>query len=722
LRLLEEDAGVPPGFEGVSANIRTPTGPISINADAVPPCDVRVFNEHFQEEYVGFRTARAEPIVVLGKDNLRLSQRITELELDLAAAETKAGSSASAVQQLPDLGSILRDTARTVSNELSGSPALRSTYHPRRYQAPRIRKLIESGRITEKTLSECVIEDPAEVASLREQLDTDLDEVEVRTRRITGIGALMAEVNRLLELVVDVPSIDRLDEDAELRRWVATGVTLHNSRIAGDCQYCTNPVPEDVASGYEAYFTQAVKLAEEQLVSTRQKLDAMLEASGVSLPDSSSLFSDLRGEYGSHTRKWEEVWPEIRSTIEEAGARLAQRAGAFQDSRSVQATVSIPKQLVADFNEVLERVHELSTRHNQRIAEGQSKAEEVGRRLERHLAARELQKASYFEKAKHDSTARSSAGEDAQTVRQIAQKLEELKAKRSDTKGACREINTLIELFMGEGEIQLQPVQTGEKTTEYHLLRRNKRTPHLSEGEKSVVSLAYFLTKLNESGADVSKSIVVLDDPVDSQDANFLYRTFALLRHRLGDAGQVFILTHNFEFFNLVRDWLGYDGVRDDARLFMMRSSPGEGTDGQVTYLEDLPRILSEFRTEYQYLMSLLIKYHHDQEAVEGPLVPNVARKVLEYFSSFKWSCPSSMTMASIINNHFLPDADHRKRGVGESVLKFVNEYSHGGRFDRPITASQFEAPAVAKLVLDFIRLADQDHFKLLKRQVARRA
>lgn len=720
-RLLENASGLPPGFESVTARAHTADGKFNIAAGTSPPCDVRVFNEHFRDEYVAFRTARAEPIVVLGKENIQVGPRIESIESELRAAERTSKEADAEVETLPDLSVILRDAARVVSEELSQRPALRTDYDPRRYQAPKIRSLIDDGHLSEGNLSSVVIDDSSELASLKQQVDSELGEIRISTVPISDLDEVFATANRLLALVVDVPAIERLDSDVELRRWVGTGFELHKSRSAETCQYCTNAVPAGVTRDYEAYFTEVVDEAERELVATRVQLDRVKELSGKPFPDSTTLFSDLRDEYGHLIARIESAWEVVSSSISEAVERLNRRAGGFQDRGSSEDPVAPPSSEVERFNQALARVGELLNEHNRRIEEGHSTAKEIGRRLELHLAASELRKAAYFEKARQAEGVGSRAESAAKEVERLSGELQDLRAQRSDTGAACQDINRLIELFLGKGEIELVPVEQEDATTEYHLLRRNRRTPHLSEGEKTIVALSYFLTKLTESGADVARSIVVLDDPVDSQDANFLYRTFALLRHRLSEAGQVFVLTHNFEFFNLVRDWLGYDGVRDSARIFMMRASPGPDGGGQVTHVEDLPRILSDFRTEYQYLMSLLLKFDDGQEGLEAPLVPNVARKVLEYFSSFKWSCPSSMSMASIVNNYFLPDAKERRRGVGEAVLRFVNEYSHGGRFDRPVTASQFEAPAVAKMTLDFIRFADGDHYKLLKRQVARR-
>jgi hypothetical protein len=65
--------------------------------------------------------------------------------------------------------------------------------------------------------------------------------------------------------------------------------------------------------------------------------------------------------------------------------------------------------------------------------------------------------------------------------------------------------------------------------------------------------------------------------------------------------------------------------------------------------------------------------------------------------------------------NRFVEDEDQFKRGVGDFIVKFVHEYSHGQEFSRPITAAMLEAKNIAKKTIEFIKLADKEHYDKLK-------
>lgn len=108
----------------------------------------------------------------------------------------------------------------------------------------------------------------------------------------------------------------------------------------------------------------------------------------------------------------------------------------------------------------------------------------------------------------------------------------------------------------------------------------------------------------------------------------------------------------------------------------------------------------------------------YGENKIDAPLVANISRKVLEYFSSFKWCCRNSDEFADRIQGRFLKqDSTTEERAVGDAMNKFVNEYSHAKDPFRAIGIAEQEAEAIARNTLQFIEMADADHFKALKDQ-----
>lgn len=69
----------------------------------------------------------------------------------------------------------------------------------------------------------------------------------------------------------------------------------------------------------------------------------------------------------------------------------------------------------------------------------------------------------------------------------------------------------------------------------------------LSEGDKSALALAFFLTKLEVDG-NIHDKIIVFDDPVSSFDLNRKSTTISKLLHFAQRSKQLFVLTHNIIF------------------------------------------------------------------------------------------------------------------------------------------------------------------------------
>ena len=124
--------------------------------------------------------------------------------------------------------------------------------------------------------------------------------------------------------------------------------------------------------------------------------------------------------------------------------------------------------------------------------------------------------------------------------------------------------------------------------TGYTITRGGVSAEFLSEGETTAIALLYFLKSLQDRRFPLANGVIVLDDPVSSLDANALFLAFAFIRERTKDAGQLFILTHNFSFFRQVRHWFHHlkgqkkkDVSKRPARFFMLDSTLDENATEQ---------------------------------------------------------------------------------------------------------------------------------------------
>lgn len=174
---------------------------------------------------------------------------------------------------------------------------------------------------------------------------------------------------------------------------------------------------------------------------------------------------------------------------------------------------------------------------------------------------------------------------------------------------------------------------------------KNKIRHSLSEGEKTALAFAYFISKikyeiLDSSQADIGKNIVVIDDPISSLDENRLYSTACLINEIFSDAKQLFILSHNIIFLKFIGNLIGYPCIEiiknNKSEKFCCRRDYFLSMSGQLTLLPDT---LSNYKTVYFQKLDDILKYHQGLVSYDDAkiYVPNHIRIILETFLSFKF-------------------------------------------------------------------------------------
>jgi len=174
---------------------------------------------------------------------------------------------------------------------------------------------------------------------------------------------------------------------------------------------------------------------------------------------------------------------------------------------------------------------------------------------------------------------------------------------------------------------------------------KNKIRHSLSEGEKTALAFAYFISKikyeiLDNSQAEIRENIVVIDDPISSLDENRLYSTACLINEIFSDAKQLFILSHNIIFLKFIGNLIGY------PRNEIMKGNKIEkvscrrdyflSMSGQLTLL---PYALSNYKTVYFQKLDDILRYHKGKVSYDDAkiYIPNHIRVILETFLSFKF-------------------------------------------------------------------------------------
>jgi wobble nucleotide-excising tRNase len=300
----------------------------------------------------------------------------------------------------------------------------------------------------------------------------------------------------------------------------------------------------------------------------------------------------------------------------------------------------------------------------------------------------------------------------ATTIKErIAGKIRDIENQISQSAIGAEKLNGLLRYLLASSEIEVQSV--GE--SEFRFLRGGQVATNLSDGEKTALTLAYFLTSLEADGASIEDTIVFVDDPVSSLDSNHIYAAYALITERLKDCHQVFVSTHNSEFFNLLKScWLGKNGGNreDSSAYWVSRELQSEGT--VQARIEDLPPLLRKYKSEYEFVFSKLYKFEKSDRPSEHEAytAPNLLRKYLEAYLGFRK--PDVRAWHEKLDLLF--ESPEKRR----EVQKFADDASHLQNLGRSLQQPAFVASSQCYVrdVLEALKENDREHYLSLERVV----
>jgi len=271
---------------------------------------------------------------------------------------------------------------------------------------------------------------------------------------------------------------------------------------------------------------------------------------------------------------------------------------------------------------------------------------------------------------------------------------------------------------------------------------KNKFRHSLSEGEKTALAFAYFISKikyeiLDNNQAEIRENIVVIDDPISSLDENRLYSTACLISEIFSDAKQLFILSHNIIFLKFIGNLIGYPRIEirkgNKIEKVSCRRDYFLSMSGQLTLL---PYALSNYKTVYFQKLDDILRYHQGKVSYDDAkiYIPNHIRVILETFLSFKFfllkqgsgsnkfRSPGLDKIIKVLKGKIYLFLDYPKcNNVDkdtflqklEQIRRITDPQSHGTpqNIDEFNFISESELKGVASDTLDIICFIDKIHY-----------
>lgn len=707
LSLVEKKTALTEGEVELELDGATKVGG-SVFASAQLP-QVRVFNRDFINATLS-QAGGIAPIYFLGEDSVEKQARVDQLKKDLAFANTEVMAAQTEKTNADSkLDDFCRDKAKVIKELLT-------TGHSTAYNNYDKRPFKRAVQALNAQSAETSVLTDEQKAPLRSQKDaqpkSDISKISAPSIDLAG---LTTEAEAIVGRSVVAQTLNELTTNAKLAAWVQQGLVLHSGEHASNtCRFCQQPIQAKRRAELEAHFNDAFATFQKDVAALLAKVKTAKQSAGsLSLPDASRFYEALTSEVSTASAKVSTAQSETDAALDALIARVeAKRDNPFAPAATAAQTETTPSSLadsVVALNAIVER-------HNQTSAQFKASVDEACKKLEASYVA---EAHAEFVQLSEAMTAANTTLEDIKAKPAgIQAQIDELERAILEHRRPADELTEELRAYLGRDEMRFEVKGTG-----YALTRGGQPVSHLSEGERTAIAFLYFLKSLQDKTFDMKNGIVVIDDPVSSLDANALFSAFGYMKERTKQAGQLFIFTHSFPFFRLVKNWFHHlpkqkspQVERRLGRFFLLRSR--RHTDGSRTSeLGHLDPLLQEHESEYQYLFKRVYDEAHRDDVVQLEHhygLPNVARRLIEAFLAFRFPEMSGDLGPRLDRVTF--DGAKKTR-----ILRLLNTYSHAGAISDPEHDLSLlaETQPVLLDVLELMKTVDKDHYEGLEKLVA---
>ncbi len=660
---------------------------------------VRVFNKDFISENVFTSHGSVVPIFFLGEENIEKQKQVESLKARLEeTGKSGRDKEADKKRSVKALDDFKKDHAKSIKDLLSSSGGNNpyNNYDKRAFQVKCdvLLKLSVPDQ-KEKILSAENLDllKKKKEASPKEKLDP-LKYIYPNTQQLTD------QVTAVLGKTVISSVIDALKDDQELSGWVKIGLAKHKKDNSADCLFCGQTLPDGRLQELESHFNDRYNDFIAEIESLSGAVQSAIDTLKLCTPPNRlGLYDHLLSEYDAKVAELSKELARVKSYLQGLLQILDEKTKApFQ-------TIAKKFEVVIGSADIFSELNSIITRHNSETDNFQSAISEARSAIEESLVADCL--IEYIQKKNGIDVLSNEIQEISNETTELTSKIREIEKDIEEHRRPADELNADICSYLGRNELTFEVKGTG-----YQITRNGTVAENLSEGEKTAIAFLYFLKSLGDKSFSLHDGAVVIDDPISSLDSNSIYHAYGFMKESTKDAGQLFVLTHNFTFFQQVKKWFSYHKKRE--RSFYMLEAQSD-SKGRFSTIRPLDSLLQNYESEYQYLYSIVYKCANGGAGSLSDFyqMPNIARRLLESFLSFKQpQYNSSVSLDKRIQDIAFDEAKKAR------ILRFTNTLSHNRYVeDQPGNDLSIlsESPAVLSDLLSLMAHLDAAHCKSME-------
>jgi len=686
---------------------------------------IKVFNKDFIEENVSFDPSNpSNPIVYVSEKDIDSTNKLKDLRAKTNLLQQKFDAAQKSQQKSEKAEDDFRKTlARNIKDTVG---ELKTNDKYRDYDKGSLRNTVQAVGI--KNFTQLSDEDfekfkkdlgvdkkPKQVELSKYEINIQID-----LKNIVSFVDIYKEVKNILNKKVVAETIGRLKDDPVLNRWAQTGFELHKSKKEKqNCLFCQNSLDKDFLTSLSKHFSNDYEKLQLEIKMIIDHLNAL--GKNELKRENLDIYSNFKNEHKEKIKILNDIINNHNCWIKKAIEKLDKK---YNNPLNTLEGLENPEDFNTQLNKVVERLNKIIKKHNLKVDNHAQELNVAKETLEQHLIAVTIKEQNYQiikEDLDNDISLEKKARKELDENKQEISKLEKA---TSNIGKAIQKINKHLEEFFGRKELQLE---LDDEKKGYVIKRDGEKAYNLSEGEKNAIAFSYFIAKTQERGYKVKEGVIVIDDPISSFDSNFIYHCFSLIKNYFKDAGQLIILTHNFEFFNLIKYWFNQKNekiIRQNEKNtnnskkkavqceFLMIENIIEN-DKRCALIIELEETLKRFNSEYHFLFDRLNKFieMNAPDYADFYTIGNIARRFLEIYANFK--IPTTGDLKSKLDQLDTPSVTDTEK---DKIYKLINVFSHG--FDPTSTIEhkdKGEIQSAIRVILRTVQESDPKHYQSLK-------
>lgn len=507
----------------------------------------------------------------------------------------------------------------------------------------------------------------------------------------TKYDTLLGKVKTILERTPPPFKDDELlSSDNELYEWGKTGWRLYQQRPQlKKCAFCGGDIsPNGRMEELNAYYTNEAARLKSDIETVKKEINDEIQAFTVlGWADKSDndisvayrlLYAKLKKEYqpilGNYAKLLKVLIGELDNKFNSA-LFTEKKICEIDDTANLKMLewLSSVKQLFTDSNAAITGFSEIQT---------QAKEQYKKHYIAKYLVENQYTEVAFKKSREEYWCEKLNNAIDAKEI-----ELRLLNDRLSSIDKGKEEINSFIKKFLNREDISIEVTED-----KYFILKRDgKIAKHLSDGERTAIAFSHYMVMLKSLKDDnkLKDYIIFIDDPISSLDANHIAQVYSLITSFFFKKGldpnlpekicifsnQLFIATHNFEFFSFINKAGVLKNKNLNRRFYITRMGNNSST------IKSMPKCYSDYNSEYVYLFSEINKAKEIKDHLNpGELfpeekfytLPNVIRRFLEIYTLIK------------LPGH-KGEIDERVRELmGETNdLKILHNFSHFTSFER---------------------------------------